>query len=127
MSGRVVHFEMPFEDRERAAAFYRDVFDWEVTPVPEMQYTVVSTGPTRDTGRPTEPGYINGGMLGRQPPIDSPVLIMAVDDIDATIAQVEENGGTMVTEKQAAGEIGFSAYFKDPEGNLMGLWQNTAG
>lgn len=126
MSGRVVHFEMPFEDSDRAAAFYRDVFEWDVTPVPEMQYTIVSTGPTGDFG-PKESGFVNGGMLRRQPPIGSPVLIMAVDDIDATITQIEESGGTMVTEKQAAGEIGFSAYFQDPEGNVMGIWQNNAG
>ena len=65
MGARVVHFEVPFDDGERALAFYRDVFDWDINAMPEMQYNIVSTGPTGDMG-PTEPGYIGGGMLQRQ-------------------------------------------------------------
>ena len=52
-------------------------------------------------------------------------LVLEVDDIDATLAQVEELGGATVSAKQAVGEMGFSAYFTDPEGNLMGLWQTA--
>ena len=65
MSARVVHFEVPFDDADRARAFYRDVFDWEIQPVPEMGYNMVSTGPVGEQG-PTEPGYIGGGMMQRQ-------------------------------------------------------------
>ena len=36
MSGRVVHFEIPFDDGERGSAFYRDVFGWEIQSMPEM-------------------------------------------------------------------------------------------
>lgn len=124
MTGRVVHFEIPFDDQERANAFYTDVFGWSVTPLPEMSYVLVTTGPS-DQGPPSEPGFINGGMLARGGPVTGPVLVMEVDDIEATLEQVQERGGATVSGKEAVGEMGFAAYFTDPEGNLMGVWQNA--
>ena len=55
MSARVVHFELPYVDADRARAFYGSVFDWQTVPMPEMDYTLVMTGPSGDQG-PTEPG-----------------------------------------------------------------------
>ena len=124
MSGRVVHFEVPFEDGERAAAFYADAFGWRLNPIPEMAYTLVTTGPS-EQGPPSEPGFINGGLLERGAEIRGPVVTIEVDDIDATLAQVESLGGTTVSGREQVGDMGFSAYFKDTEGNLMGLWQNA--
>jgi hypothetical protein len=126
MSARVVHFEIPFDDAERARSFYSDVFEWQIQFIPEMSYNIVSTGPTSDQGMPSEPGFIGGGMLPRQTPVTNPVITLQVDDIDAAIVAVEKHGGKAVGEKMAVGEMGFAAYFNDSEGNLMGLWQ-TAG
>ncbi len=124
MTGRVVHFEIPFDDQERAGAFYAATFGWTLTSMPEMSYVLATTGPS-DQGPPSEPGFINGGLLARSEAIATPVLTVEVDDIEATLGQVEEQGGATVSTKQAVGEMGFSAYFTDPEGNLMGLWQNA--
>jgi len=125
MTGRVVHFEVPFDDADRAGDFYKEVFDWQIQPMPEMNYTIVSTGPTGDQGMPSEPGFIGGGMMQRQAPVNSPVITIAVDDIDATVNAIEKHGGAAVGEKMAVGDMGFAAYFSDSEGNLMGLWQNA--
>ncbi len=46
MNGQVVHFEIPADDVERAQAFYRDAFGWQINPMPEMQYTMVNTTPS---------------------------------------------------------------------------------
>ena len=124
VTGRVVHFEIPYDDPERAQAFYTEAFGWQLNHLPDMGYVLVTTGPS-DQGPPSEPGFINGGMLERGLPVGSPVLVVDVEDIDASLAQVEQLGGTTVTAKQPVGDMGFSAYFKDPEGNLMGLWQNA--
>lgn len=124
MSGRVVHFEIPFDDGDRARAFYRDVFGWELTEMPEMSYTLVTTGPVDENGS-TEPGYINGGMLRRESPNEGPIVVIEVDDIDAALATIEEQGGTTLLGRQQVGEMGWSAYFKDVEGNSMGLWQTA--
>jgi predicted enzyme related to lactoylglutathione lyase len=125
MNGRVVHFEVPFDDADRARQFYAEVFNWQITPMPEMNYNMVSTGPVSDEGMPSEPGYIGGGMMERQAPATSPVLTIAVDDIDAAVNAIEKHGGAAVGEKTAVGEMGFAAYFTDSEGNLLGLWQSA--
>jgi len=125
MSARVVHFEIPFDDADRARSFYRDVFDWQIMAMPEMGYNMVSTGPTSDQGMPTEPWFIGGGMLQRQAPVTTPVITLQVDDIDAALVAVEKHGGKSLGDKMAVGDMGFAAYFNDSEGNLMGLWQNA--
>lgn len=125
MGGRVVHFEIPFDDGDRARAFYQNAFGWSLMPIPEMGYTMVSTGPTTEQGQPSEPGYIGGGMMQRPAGSHGPVLTVDVDDIDVALAKVEELGGATVRPRQEVGEMGFTAYFSDPEGNLMGLWQNA--
>ncbi len=125
MSARVVHFEVPFDDADRARGFYRDVFDWQIQPMPEMSYNLVSTGPSTDQGMPSEPGYIGGGLMQREAPAIAPVITLQVDDIDATLVAIEMHGGSAAGEKMAVGEMGFAAYFNDSEGNLMGLWQNA--
>ena len=125
MSARVVHFEVPFDDADRARRFYREVFDWQIQPVPEMRYNMVSTGPVSAEGMATEPGYIGGGMMQREAPVNHPVITLQVEDIDAALLAIKQHGGTPVGEKIAIGEMGFAAYFRDSEDNLLGLWQTA--
>ena len=61
MADRIVHFEIPFDDGDRATAFYQTVFGWQTQSMPEMDYTMAMTGPAGDDGMPSEPGFINGG------------------------------------------------------------------
>lgn len=122
---KVVHFEVPFDDAQRATGFYREAFGWQLDSMPQMQYTMVRTSATDDQGRPAEPGAINGGMLARQGPITAPVITIGVDDLDDAIARIEKLGGTVAIGRQPVGDMGFSAYFHDTEGNLIGLWQNA--
>ena len=122
---KVVHFEVPFDDGERATTFYREAFGWRLDSMPEFQYTMVSTTDTDDQGRPTEPGAINGGMLARQGPITSPIIVIDVQDLDEALARVEKLGGKVAIGRQPVGAMGFSAYVHDTEGNLIGLWQSA--
>ena len=125
MSGRVVHFEIPFDDGDRARGFYKELFGWQVQEMPEMKYTMVTSGPSGDQG-PTESGYINGGMLSREQAATSgPVLVIDVDSIDATLERVGGMGGSTVVGRTPVGDMGFAAYFTDPEGNVVGLWETV--
>ena len=127
MSGRVVHFEIPYDDQERAQTFYAQAFGWDLNPLPQMSYTLVETGPTGDQG-PTEPGYIGGGMMSRSDsPSPGPILVIDVGDIDASLATIQELGGETVLGRTSVGDMGWSASFRDPEGNLMGLWETRTG
>jgi uncharacterized protein len=122
----VVHFEIPADDPTRASKFYSDAFGWNIMkwegPTP---YWMVSTTDSDENGRPKNPGSINGGMAKRGGPIKSIVVTVMVDDIEKALAKVEKAGGTTVEKKQAIGDMGFSAYFKDSEGNVVGLFQAT--
>jgi uncharacterized protein len=127
MAGSVVHFEVPFSDGERAKNFYRQAFGWQLNDIPEWKYTIVSTGPTTETGMPAEPGFIGGGMFEREPAsAQSPVITIDVDSIDTALETIRSLGGEAVGEKMPVGEMGFSAYFKDTEGNIMGLWESAS-
>ena len=127
MTGRIVHFEIPFDDGDRARKFYADAFGWNTAEIPGMDYTMAGTGPTGEQGMPSEPGYINGGMFQRTPDFPSgPVITVDVPDIDAALAKIEQLGGATVSKKLQVGEMGFAAYFRDPEGNVIGLWETAA-
>jgi uncharacterized protein len=128
MTGRIVHFEIPFDDGERARRFYQDAFGWYVQHIPDMDYTMVTSGPTTEQGMPSEPGYINGGMLSRGlASSPGPVITVDVDSIDTALERIEKLGGATVLARQPVGNMGFAAYFKDPEGNVMGLWETATG
>ena len=125
MSDRVVHFEVPFDDGDRARGFYKEIFGWQLQEMPEMNYTMVTSGPSGDTG-PIESGFINGGMMARQGgPAQGPVIVVDVDSIDATLERIGGLGGSTVTPKMPIGDMGFAAYAKDPEGNVIGLWETA--
>jgi hypothetical protein len=127
MSGRVVHFEIPFDEGDRARSFYKEAFGWQVQEMPEMGgYTLVMSGPSGDAG-PTEPGFINGGMLSRQDSAASgPVVVVDVDSIDAALQRIGGLGGSTVVGKTPVGDMGFAAYVTDTEGNVVGLWETAA-
>jgi uncharacterized protein len=125
MRGKVVHFEIPAEEPERAYAFYRSAFEWEINPMPEMSYAVLTGTPTDDKGMPAEPGSINGGMFRREDELTGPIVTIAVDDIDKALATIGDLGGSTVRARTPVGDMGFAAYFRDTEGNIMGLWQNA--
>jgi predicted enzyme related to lactoylglutathione lyase len=126
VSGRVVHFEIPFDDGDRARRFYREAFGWQLQEMPEMSYTLVTTGPSGDQG-PTEAGYINGGMFSRaDSPVPGPVVVVDVESIDSALATIEGLGGSTLVPKEPVGTMGFAAYVRDPEGNVVGLWETAA-
>jgi uncharacterized protein len=127
MSAKVVHFEIPVDDRERASSFYASVFDWEMQHMPEMRYTIAGTVPVGDDQLPTERGAINGGLMDRSTETPTPVITIGVDDIDISLKAVEANGGSVITPKTPIPEMGAFAYFTDSEGNVMGLFESSWG
>lgn len=125
MSGEVGHFEIPADKPDRARKFYEATFGWKMNTLPEMDYTMVSTGPVDEKGMPKEPGFIGGGIGKRGDALEHPVVTIMVDEIDDAIQKIEKNGGKILRPKTplAEGTMGWSAYFKDSEGNTVGLYQ----
>jgi predicted enzyme related to lactoylglutathione lyase len=126
----VVHFELPAEDRKRAADFYTRVFGWKAQLLgAEMgNYVVVSTTETEESGLPKEPGRINGGFFEKTKDNQYPSVVIAVDDVRKHMKQVEAAGGKVLG-GQKPGEpdeipgIGLFASFVDTEGNRVGMLQ----
>ena len=125
MSGMVGHFEIPADNTARAKKFYAATFGWKYTEMPGMDYTMVSTGPVNEQGMPSEPGFIGGGIGKRAAPLEHCVLTIIVDDLAAVEKTIEKNGGKILQKKQPIGDgtMGFTGYFKDSEGNVVGLYQ----
>lgn len=94
---RVVHFEIPANDPERASRFYAETFGWRFRK---------AVGPLRATNG-------SGGSLNT---ID-------VDALDEYVRRVEANGGSVVEPKLAVPGVGWFAYCRDPEDNVFGLTQ----
>jgi uncharacterized protein len=123
---KIVHFEIPADDVGRAREFYGSTFGWELEEMQGMDYTIVRTVPVDEQQMPTEPGAINGGMMTRAPDLTNPVITINVDSVDDALKRIEAAGGSVVRPRQEIPGMGAFAYFKDSEGNTLGLWENLA-
>jgi predicted enzyme related to lactoylglutathione lyase len=88
-------------------------------------YTTATTVAIDDQMRPKEPGAINGGIMKRSSGMPSPVITIGVDSIDDALKKVEAGGGGTITPRTPIPDMGAFAYFKDSEGNTMGLWETA--
>lgn len=123
----VVHFEIPSEDKARAKKFYAKAFGWEFSDMEVGEgetYTGAITTETDDeTYMPKKAGAINGAIFTRDEKLVNPVITIDVNSIEDAFEKIEAAGGQKLIEKGEVPEMGYYAYFKDSEGNVMGLWQ----
>ena len=125
MTGEVGHFEIPADKPDRARKFYAATFGWMIYDLVGMVYSLVSRGPVDELGMPKEPGSIGGGIGPRGKNLQHPVVTIIVDEIDDALEKIEKNGGKVTQKKTPVGygSMGWTAYFKDSEGNTIGLYQ----
>ena len=124
MPNPIVHFEIPADDVPRALAFYEKVFGWKIKRFPMPPGGPEYYGVT--TRKEGEPG-INGGLMKRSMPGQPFASSVAVKSSDDFLGKIQANGGSVVMPKEAiAPGMGWIAWFRDPEGNMMGLHQAPA-
>ena len=124
---RPIHFEIHASDPAATQTFYRTLFGWEFQSWEgPMEYWLVTTGAE------SRPG-INGGLLRRRGPapadgqaVNAFVCTLDVPDLDATLAALPAAGGTLAVPKMSIPGVGWLAYVKDPDGNLLGVNQPDA-
>jgi predicted enzyme related to lactoylglutathione lyase len=124
---KVVHFEIPADDVARAKEFYGSIFEWDLQDY-DMgggTYTIAKTVPVDEQQMPKEAGAINGGMMKRSTDTPNPVITIQVDAIDEALKKIEAGGGSTVTPRTEIPNMGWFAYFKDSEGNTLGLWETA--
>ncbi len=120
----VVHFEIPADDPERAQNFYKKIFGWKINAVPGMPYFIINTVESDEKNMPKEPGAINGGMMQRNSPGESPVIVVNVKSLEDSLKKIEKEGNEIVLPLQKVGNMGLYARIRDTEGNVIGLWQD---
>jgi uncharacterized protein len=98
----VVHFEMPYDNRQRMATFYESAFGWQTQMLGEEMgnYVLAVTTETDDNG-PKRPGAINGGFFPKKLdwPAQHPSIVIAVDDIKTAAKNVRDAGGKVLGER----------------------------
>jgi uncharacterized protein len=113
---RVVHFEIPAEDPQRAAAFYKKAFGWKIEKWPgPMEYWMVNTGSDGTPG-------INGELM-RKGDVTATTNTIGVESVDNAISAVTQAGGKLIMPKTPIPTVGYSAYCQDTEGNLFGVME----
>jgi predicted enzyme related to lactoylglutathione lyase len=113
---RVVHFEIPASDPDRASAFYKKVFGWKFEKWPgPTEYWMVTTGADGTPG-------INGGLM-RNTNVKTTTNTIGVESVEAAIAAATSAAGKLVMPKTPIPGVGYFAYCEDTEGNLFGVMQ----
>ena len=110
---RVIHFEIPADNPERAVTFYEKVFGWNINKWEgPADYWLAMTGPDDVPG-------INGAITPR----DHRVTTNSIDvpSVDEFTTKIVEAGGSVVMPKSPVPGIGYLAYCMDTEGNVFGI------
>jgi predicted enzyme related to lactoylglutathione lyase len=127
MKNPITHFEIPADNVERAKKFYEKIFDWKIEKYDKDDdyWFVMTTEVGEDEWTPKEPGAINGGLVKRDKPNEPFINYITVDSIDTICKSIEKNGGKIIVPKTQMGEWGWWATFKDTEGNIIGLYEES--
>ena len=122
----VVHFEMPYDNRERMAKFYGSAFGWQTQLLGEdMGNYVLATTAVSDAKPGTPAGAINGGFFPKKSdwPAQHPSIVIAVDDIKESTKKVKDAGGKVLGEPMEIPGVGQYVSFTDTEGNRVSMLQ----
>lgn len=118
MGRPIMHFEIASPNLEKATEFYRELFDWDVGEERMDGYRLVQTAE----------GSIGGGLLRTPEGVFPYVTVyVGVEDLKATLVRAEELGGKVIVEPMPIPGFGEFAMFQDPDGVMMGLFEELSG
>ena len=120
---RVLHFEVHASQPQVLIDFYSALLGWSFQKYGPNDYWLIVTGPDDQPG-------INGGLMLRHgaPPaegqaVNAYVCTAGVEAVDASVEKAVALGGTIALPKMPIPGVGWLAYVKDPDGNILGLLQ----
>jgi hypothetical protein len=123
---RVVHFEIHASRPDRLIAFYSSLFGWKFQQWDASEYWLIETGAAQAPG-------INGGLLVRRgpapvdgQPVNSFVCTVEVAGLEETLARAGSLQGSVAVPTMPIPGVGWLAYIKDPDGNILGVMQPDA-
>jgi len=111
--GHVSYLEIPALDAKRSAAFYESVFGWQVRGADTAR-------PSFDDGSGDLIGaWVTGRAVSREPGLVAYIYVKKIDEI---VARISAQGGEIIKPPYPEGDVWVAA-FRDPAGNVMGVWQ----
>ncbi len=122
--GTISYVTIPARDPITSGVFYEAVFGWTLTP-PEDERVSWTLGPRdnqRVPFRDASAEVIGAFVAGRAPSEDGVLLHVAVEDIDATLREIEARGCEIVEPVRSEGDLRV-ALFRDPGRNVIGIWE----
>jgi uncharacterized protein len=110
--GGVSYLRIPAPDARAAAEFYAAVFDWRVDVDRER--------PSFEDGT----GHVIGHFMPDLPVAGEAGVIpyVYVRSVDETLEKAAAHGGELVRSPFPEGDL-WVASFRDPAGNVVGVWQ----
>ena len=113
---RIIWFEIPADQPERAKKFYGTLFGWKINPFPGMaDYFHINTG-----GPDASP---DGAVMKRMHPAHTITNYVNVPSVTRFVAKVKKLGGTICKPKTAVPGMGYFAICQDTESNAFALWE----
>jgi predicted enzyme related to lactoylglutathione lyase len=115
-NGKICYIELPATDIERSSTFYSKVFGWNVRKRGDGATAFDDTT-----------GEVSGAWVLGRPPMDKVGILfyVMVDSVSSTIDAIVRNGGEIV-QPVGADSPEITARFRDPGGNIIGLYQQPA-
>jgi predicted enzyme related to lactoylglutathione lyase len=113
---RLVWFEIPADNIDRAKTFYGELFGWKIANLPGMtDYLHIDTGGSEES--------LDGGMMARRTPGQTITNYVSVDSVNKYAGIVEKLGGNVCVPKTEVPQMGYFAICQDTENNVFGLWE----
>jgi predicted enzyme related to lactoylglutathione lyase len=113
MPNPFAHIELNTDDLNAAKSFYRSVFNWKMSDMPDMGYTLIDVG--KGTG-----GGMQKKQMSQAPTQWLPYV--EVDDVTVTLSRAREAGANVVLDHMEIGDMGAIGIFVDPTGAALGVW-----
>jgi len=111
---KIIHVELSAKDRNALSKFYADVFGWELQHIDEMNYTTFKAG-----------DGVGGGFnpVTDQNPAGTVTVYIQTDDVTASLNDIQKAGGTIISPEMDIPNTGKFGIFRDPQGNMLGLYK----
>ena len=111
---RIIHIELSAKDRKALSKFYADVFGWELQHMDDMNYTTFKAG-----------DGVAGGFnpVTETNPAGTVLIYIDTDDVTASLKDIQKAGGTIIAPEMEIPNTGKFGIFRDPQGNMIGLFK----
>ena len=110
---KIIHIEISATDRNALGMFYSKVFGWELEDFEGMDYTTFKAGEG-----------VGGGFnpVTEENPQGTVLIYIETDDVTASLKEVQDAGGTILSTEMEIPNTGKFGVFRDPQGNTIGLF-----